>query len=161
MTKRHLSFTQISMFLRCPRQYEYRYVQGIKSPPSGALILGRCWHETLDKNYRQKIESDRDLPLGEMQDLFAADFDQVMANEDVRLQPWEKPGPLKDLGVAVNPQGTLFTERFRGASRRTYPVAGCRVGVAWRTGDLLLRQTVPERDPPAVSGDGCLLRARA
>ena len=73
--KRQLSYTQINMFLRCPRQYEYRYVHGLKVPPTGAMVQSRVWHQTVELNYRQKIHSDRDLALGEMQEFFATHFD--------------------------------------------------------------------------------------
>lgn len=99
--KRFLSFTQLNMFLRCPRQYEFRYIQGLKVPPSGAMVQGRVWHQTLERNYSQKIDSDSDLPLGEMQEFFAARFDETLAGEEVALEPDEKPGKLKDEGTAI------------------------------------------------------------
>lgn len=99
--KRHLSFTQLNMFLRCPRQYEYRYIRGLKVPPSGAMVQSRVWHQTVELNYRQKIQSDRDLALGEMQEFFAAQFDVALAAEEVAFEPGEKPGTLKDQGTAI------------------------------------------------------------
>jgi len=45
--KRQLSYTQLNMFLRCPRQYEYRYIHGLKVPPSGAMVQSRVWHQTV------------------------------------------------------------------------------------------------------------------
>ncbi|MDH3208756.1 MAG: PD-(D/E)XK nuclease family protein, partial [Gemmatimonadota bacterium] len=99
--KRHLSFTQLNMFLRCPRQYEYRYIRGLKVPPSGAMVQSRVWHQTVELNYRQKIDSDRDLGLGEMQEFYVAQFDAALASEDVAFEPHEKPGRLKDQGTAI------------------------------------------------------------
>ncbi|MGQ9589918.1 MAG: RecB family exonuclease [Planctomycetota bacterium] len=99
--KRHLSFTQLNMFLRCPRQYKYRYVCGLKVPPSGAMVQSRVWHQTVELNYRQKIDSDRDLALGEMQEFFAAQFDAALASEEVAFEPGEKLGKLKDQGTAI------------------------------------------------------------
>ena len=66
MEKKHLSATQLNMFLRCPRQYEFRYIKGFKIPPSGAMVQSRVWHETLEANYKQKVQSDKDLPLSDM-----------------------------------------------------------------------------------------------
>ncbi len=99
--KPYLSFTQISMFLRCPRQYEQRYILKKKTPPSGAMVLGRVWHKALELNYRQKIDSQQDLPLGDMQEYFAAQFDEVLKTEEVAFEPAEKPGKLKDQGVGI------------------------------------------------------------
>ena len=99
--RRHISFTQLNMFLRCPRQYEFRYILGLRVPPSGAMIQGRVWHETLELNYQQKVDSDTDLALGEMQEYFVAQFDATLAREEVTFEPNEKPGTLKDQGTAI------------------------------------------------------------
>ncbi len=99
--KRHLSFTQLNMFLRCPRQYEYRYIRGLKVPPSGAMVQSRVWHQTVERNYRQKIQSDHDLAVGEMQEFFAAQFDATVTSEEIAFEPGEKPGRLKDQGTAI------------------------------------------------------------
>jgi putative RecB family exonuclease len=99
--KWQLSYTQLNMFLRCPRQYEYRYVHGLKVPPSGAMVQSRAWHQTVEFNYRQKIHSDCDLALGEMQEFFVSQFDAALASEEVALEPGEKPGKLKDQGTAI------------------------------------------------------------
>lgn len=99
--KRHLSPTQLNMFLRCPRQYEYRYIKGLKIPPSGAMVQGRVWHQTVELNYRQKIDSDSDLALGEMQEFFAEQFDVALKAEEVAFDEDEQPGKLKDQGVSI------------------------------------------------------------
>jgi len=121
--KPHLSHTQIAMLLRCGRQYEFRYVHGLKIPPSGAMVQSRAWHQAVEHNYRQKIQSDRDLPVAEVQELFAARFDEGVEAEEIAFDPGENPGRLKDQGVgivaahheviapAVRP--ALVEERFR------------------------------------------------
>ena len=101
MDKKYLSFTQLNMFLRCPRQYEFRYIDGLKIPPSGAMVQSRVWHETLENNYRQKITSDTDLPLPDMQEFFAARYDEVLGNEEVQFEGDENPARLKDQGVSI------------------------------------------------------------
>ena len=60
---RHLSVTQLKMFLRCPLQYEFRYIKGLKVPPVEAMTLGKSIHSTLEENYKQKIETKKDLPI--------------------------------------------------------------------------------------------------
>jgi hypothetical protein len=39
--KKAISFTQLNAFLRCPRQYYFRYVLGLRTPPSGAMVQSR------------------------------------------------------------------------------------------------------------------------
>lgn len=101
MNKKYLSFTQLSMFLRCPRQYEFRYIQGLKIPPSGAMVQSKAWHQTLENNYRQKIVSLEDLPLSDMQDYFAARYDDALNKEEVKFDENENPAGLKDQGVVI------------------------------------------------------------
>lgn len=55
LPKNYLSFTQIAMFLRCPRQYAYRYIEGLKMPPNGNLILGKGAHRGLEWGYSEQI----------------------------------------------------------------------------------------------------------
>ena len=42
------SFTQISQYLRCPRQYRYRYLDGWrKKEDQASMIFGRCFENAL------------------------------------------------------------------------------------------------------------------
>jgi hypothetical protein len=126
--KAHLSFSQISMFLRCPAQWEFRYVQKLKIPPSGALILGSAWHETIEQNYVQKIVSDEDLPLECMTDFFSDIWTNKIRSEEIDFG--DDPGKLKDLGVLitdihhreiapkVKPEPLLITSHGNGQKAR-------------------------------------------
>jgi len=101
MEKKSLSFTQLNTFLRCPRQYAFRYIQGIRTPASGAMIQSRVWHETVERNYRQKIASHADLPIADLQAFFAERFDEVLRFEEIAFESGEDPGALKDQGLAI------------------------------------------------------------
>lgn len=97
----HVSHSQISMFLRCPRQWEFRYVKGLKMPPSGALILGSSYHKALEANFAQKVESEIDLGLEDVLDAFSDHWETRLEQEkDIQ---WEdlKPGVLKDQGISI------------------------------------------------------------
>ena len=42
------SFTQISQYLRCPRQYRYKYLDGWREKEDKAsMIFGRCFETAL------------------------------------------------------------------------------------------------------------------
>lgn len=99
--KKHLSATQISMFLRCPEQFRYRYIEGKKIPPSGAMVQSKVWHRTVEENYRQKIKTEADLPLNDMQEFYAAEYEQAIKAEEIAFEPDENPGKLKDQGIAI------------------------------------------------------------
>lgn len=95
----HLSVTQLKMYLRCPLQYFFRYVCGLKIPPTGDLTLGRSIHKTLHDNYHQKIRSHRDLPISDITDIYSDHWERE--SQEAAFQKDEKAGKLKDQGVQL------------------------------------------------------------
>jgi RecB family exonuclease len=114
-SKPHLSFTRIETFLRCPRKYRFRYVEKVRTPPSGATVLGRTWHKVLEQNYRQKIRSGQDLSLEAMEELFLDHFYQALLHEEIAYHPWESPEKIKEQGLAV------VAEHHRRISPHVHP----------------------------------------
>jgi len=97
--KPHYSYSQINMFLRCPRQYYFRYIEGKKIPPKSALTLGKSIHGGIEKNYSQKIGSHQDLPVGDICDVYSENF-EFLKKETLWL-PDENPGKIKDEGYGL------------------------------------------------------------
>jgi hypothetical protein len=49
------SFTQISQYLRCPRQYRYRYLDGWREKEDRAsMIFGRCFENAIGAYFRKE-----------------------------------------------------------------------------------------------------------
>lgn len=101
------SHTQVMMYLRCPQQWAYRYLEGLKMPPQASLAQGRAYHVALETNFKQKIASHSDLPVTEVKEAYAASFDQEIQN-GIEWSPEEKSqgpaivaGQLKDQGVLM------------------------------------------------------------
>jgi len=63
---KHLSASSIGMFRRCPEQFRHRYLLGQKERPGESLLVGSAFHEALEHNYKQKIQSHEDRPLDEL-----------------------------------------------------------------------------------------------
>jgi hypothetical protein len=61
----HLSASSIGMLMRCPRQFQHRYLFGEKERPGEGLFVGSSFHDVLEWNYAQKIESHTDHPITE------------------------------------------------------------------------------------------------
>lgn len=59
----HLSASSIGMLMRCPRQFQHRYLRGEKERPGESLVIGGSFHNTLEWNYQTKIQSHVDQPL--------------------------------------------------------------------------------------------------
>lgn len=106
MTK-HYSNTQIGMYLRCPQQYAFRYVEGLKIPPASSLVQGIAYHKALEFNHIQKIGSKKDLPVEEVQDAYSTAFDSSVAQgvewsgEELSHGIDNTKGKLKDEGIGL------------------------------------------------------------
>src|SRR5271167_621000 len=49
------SYTQISQYLRCPRSYRYRYLDGWREKETrAAMVFGRCFENALGAFFRQE-----------------------------------------------------------------------------------------------------------
>src|SRR5436853_3797338 len=49
------SYTQIAQYLRCPRSYRYRYLEGWREKDSRAtLLFGRCFEQALGAYFRRE-----------------------------------------------------------------------------------------------------------
>ena len=100
-----LSVTQINQYLRCPVQWEFRYVKGIKIPPAGAMLQGRVYHETYAENFKQKIQTLVDLPITDLADIYANCWDkEIVQNTEFSFSEilWdEEPSKAKDEGFSL------------------------------------------------------------
>ncbi len=112
----HVSHSQISMWLRCPRQWEYRYVEGLKVPPSGPLIVGSAYHTALEVNFIQKVNSMKDLPLDDCLDIYSDAWEDRLLEEELII--WERLGP----GVSKDQGAGLVQEYIVSTSPSVQPV---------------------------------------
>lgn len=96
---KHYSASQINMYMRCPAQWFFRYVEGYKQPPTAAMIQGTSYHKGVEINYAQKIQSKKDLPIDDVLDAYATEFgNRIIEAEDT---PEKDRGELKDQGVGL------------------------------------------------------------
>jgi CRISPR/Cas system-associated exonuclease Cas4 (RecB family) len=108
-----LSFTQLSTFLRCPRQYDYRYRQRLPLVTTGTLLQGRIYHSVAERNYRQKVQSSVDLPEDELTGQCAEWFDEAVRIEEVDFEN-QDPATLKEQAVELV---RLYTREIATAVR--------------------------------------------
>jgi len=93
----HISVTQLKMYLRCPLQYKFRYIDGLKIPPPSTITLGKTIHQTLEENFSQKVKTKKDLPLEYLKDYFSDIWD--IEAKETQFEEGEKPGKVKDEGI--------------------------------------------------------------
>ncbi len=96
---KYYSYSQVNMMLRCGLQYYFRYLRGIKIPPSGALTVGRSFDDAANFNYEQKLSSGKDEPEGVLTDVFAETFEKLRHETD--WQEGENPDQVKSQGVGL------------------------------------------------------------
>lgn len=96
----HVSPSQLDMWQRCSRQWKYRYVDGLKVPPGGALIEGNCYHKSLEVNFTQKIASFEDLPIDDCLDAFSTKWGEALSEEEI---DWgnKRPEAIKNEGHSL------------------------------------------------------------
>lgn len=119
------------MFLKCPRQYMFRYMMGLRVPPKSALVVGLSFDSAATVNFKQKIESKVDLPESDVLDACATDFDKRAPGTD-----WDgdDPGEQKDLAIrmtkafhakaAPNIKPLTVQEEFRIETDAGYALGG-------------------------------------
>lgn len=67
----HLSPSSLTMFRRCPMQFQRRYIFGEKERPAEAPVIGSAVHAALELNFAAKIESHVDWPTHELLDWYS------------------------------------------------------------------------------------------
>lgn len=95
----HWSISQVQMFQRCPKQWKFRYVDGLKRPPNKAMATGTGIHEGLEFNSKVKIETGEDANMTELLDVTAQKHDEAFIEVEDAL-PGEAD-KLKDENVEI------------------------------------------------------------
>ncbi len=66
---KHRSISQMGTYTSCGRKYKYAYIENKKTMKENSdLVLGLALHKAQEFNYKQKINSRKDLPLEEVED---------------------------------------------------------------------------------------------
>ncbi len=96
----HLSISSISLLQRCPEKWRRRYIDREYESVSGKMILGSAVGASEGQHYSQVIETGEGYTVEQVQDEFAAEWDERIGRDDV---DWgtDTPGDLKDSGIAA------------------------------------------------------------
>ncbi len=84
--REYVSASSLKMYVRCPEQWRRRYVLGHKAPPNSNMLWGGADHRAVGANYEQKIQSEKDLPVKEVQERFATELDEGIAQADDEIE---------------------------------------------------------------------------
>lgn len=93
----YLSASQITMYQRCPKQYEYRYIKGMTRPPKMALVVGSSVHKSIELNYGKKHKTKKPELKDVVLDAYSQEFEKLKLDADKD----EEQGRSKDRGYAM------------------------------------------------------------
>lgn len=106
--KTSVSYTRLNMYARCGEAYRRRYVEKDKIPPGVAQLRGVAFHTGAEINFRQKVETHKDLSVDEVMMATAAAFDGQIKSEGILLTDDEEArgkkkviGEMKDRTVIL------------------------------------------------------------
>lgn len=97
----HLSASSINQYLRCPRQWWYRYVLGLRVPPDGGLVVGKGVHWAAEAGMKGKIISGLDPEPESSATLAAEAVEAECSTGEVRFEEGQTTGQLKDKAARV------------------------------------------------------------
>lgn len=105
----YLSVSQVELYLKCPKQFEWRYIKGEKRPPGIAMVAGTVIHKAVEEGYRHVIEKATLPELDYCLSAYSDSLDNELKNDvvwDARDEDGEEtaasdPGKLKDQGVGL------------------------------------------------------------
>lgn len=113
---RHVSASSIGMYQRCPRQWAYRYVLGLKVPPDGGLITGLGVHKAAEVGMLHKKDTGED-PDPDLAATTAAEYvTEQCATGEVKLNDDDHQGAITDKAARVS------TAWARDAAPKVVPV---------------------------------------
>lgn len=99
--KKHISNSQLELYWKCGEAYRRRYCENDKTPPGVALLIGSGVHTGAEVNFKQKVDSFRDLPASDIVDVAVAGFDQRLSVDGYSLSKEDESiGVQKSLGKA-------------------------------------------------------------
>jgi len=96
----NLSHTSVDTMSRCPRQFFYRYVEGLKVPPGAAFAFGLSYHHAIGENFVYKIDTKADMALGIVSSIFSDQYEREAEKVDWLFEDSDR-GQLKDVGISL------------------------------------------------------------
>jgi len=121
--KPYLSPSQLDMLAKCGLQYEFRYIQGIKSPPGVAMVIGTATHRSIEKNLINKRDQKALLPVEAVTEIAAESLKNTWDGEGPVLSLEEKKaGEKKTKGDAVDMAVSLAKLHHKELAPKIEPI---------------------------------------
>jgi putative RecB family exonuclease len=96
----YLSVSQVQKYLKCPAQYEFRYVAKMPETKNGSLILGSAFHKGMQTASITKALQGEIMTTEDVQDVYSTAFDYSKENDDIEWGD-DDPAEIKDNGIKM------------------------------------------------------------
>ena len=70
-----ISYSKITTYRMCGLCYYYRYIKKKIMPPSISQLTGSVFHKTYQFNFKQKMLTNKDMPVKDLVDYYKREFD--------------------------------------------------------------------------------------
>lgn len=96
--RRVYSASQVSTYLKCGKQWEFRYIDGLILPPKAALTVGGSVDTAVTENLCHKVDTGEILSDADVLDIYSDDFEKRAIDTE-----WGKDdkGVQKDMGAQL------------------------------------------------------------
>lgn len=91
-----LRSSALDMACRCPEQFRRAYVEGEAIPPSIAMVRGTAVHRGAEMNFRQKVETKKDLSAEEIVEEAVDHFAGLCVQGDIK---WDELDDRSGSGI--------------------------------------------------------------
>jgi hypothetical protein len=110
--------SQYSLYKKCGRAYEFRYLMGIKTPPAAVMVKGTAVHAGAELSHKSVMETGKAPLLDAVRQHVADSFQEEISSDEGKLVDWEdqKPGQVKDEAIG------LYTTYHRQALPKVHPM---------------------------------------
>lgn len=96
----YVSASRLNLWLRCPLAFKRRYIDGIESPPSPNLFVGKVVHDVLEMIYRC-AECGTIPPENELPELVEMSWEGMMESTPCRFDDAEKEAKSRNLVLGL------------------------------------------------------------
>jgi len=96
----YISASRLNLWLRCPLAFKLRYIEGVSTPPTPSLFLGKRVHAGLEHFYRHR-QLGVDLPAEDVVGRMLSGWETAAADEGVRFADQAEEAESRDQAVRL------------------------------------------------------------
>ena len=96
----YISPSRLTCWLSCPLKFKFRYIDGIRSPPTPSLFLGKTVHAGLEVFYRHR-QLGITLETEQVAARMLASWDQAIEDEGINFDAKDKEQGLQSQAVSL------------------------------------------------------------